>query len=134
MPPNRRPSFRREAHAYRAGRAPVAGCDEAGRGPWAGPVVAAAVILDPARVPKGLNDSKLLAPDRREELFLEICACAEVSVALRAAGPHRPRQYSAREPLGACARGLRLAAHGRVSSSSMGRTARRSLTTIPSSR
>jgi ribonuclease HII len=82
MPPSRRPSFRREAHAYRAGRAPVAGCDEAGRGPWAGPVVAAAVILDPACVPKGLNDSKLLAADRREELFLEICACAEVSVAL----------------------------------------------------
>jgi ribonuclease HII len=60
----------------------VAGCDEAGRGPWAGPVVAAAVILDPACVPKGLNDSKLLEPERREELFAEICACAEVAVAL----------------------------------------------------
>jgi len=82
MPPTRRPNFRREAHAYRNGRAPVAGCDEAGRGPWAGPVVAAAVILDPACVPKGLNDSKLLTPEQREELFLEICACAEVSVAL----------------------------------------------------
>ena len=82
MPPSRRPSFRREAHAYRNGRAPVAGCDEAGRGPWAGPVVAAAVILDPACVPKGLNDSKLLTPEQREDLFVEICACAEVSVAL----------------------------------------------------
>ena len=82
MPPSRRPTFRREAHAYRNGLSPVAGCDEAGRGPWAGPVVAAAVVLDPARVPKGLDDSKLLAPERREELFEEICACAEVSVAL----------------------------------------------------
>jgi ribonuclease HII len=82
MPPSRRPTFAREARAYRSGRTPVAGCDEAGRGPWAGPVVAAAVILDPARVPKGLADSKLLSPERREELFLEICASAEVSVAL----------------------------------------------------
>lgn len=82
MPPSRHPTFRREANAYRKGLAPVAGCDEAGRGPWAGPVVAAAVILDPACVPKGLADSKLLEPERREELFAEICACAEVSVAL----------------------------------------------------
>lgn len=82
MPPSRRPTFRREANAYRNGLAPVAGCDEAGRGPLAGPVVAAAVILDPGRVPKGLADSKLLAPERREELFAEICACAEVSVAM----------------------------------------------------
>lgn len=82
MPPSRRPSFRREARAYRMGHAPVAGCDEAGRGPWAGPVVAAAVILDPNCVPKGLNDSKVLEPERREELFEEICACAEVAVAM----------------------------------------------------
>ncbi len=82
MPPSRRPSFRREANAYRKGMAPVAGCDEAGRGPLAGPVVAAAVILDPACVPKGLADSKMLEPERREELFEEICACGEVSVAL----------------------------------------------------
>ncbi|HLC09019.1 MAG TPA: ribonuclease HII, partial [Methyloceanibacter sp.] len=38
---------------------PVVGIDEAGRGPWAGPVVVAAVILNPARIPQGLNDSKL---------------------------------------------------------------------------
>jgi ribonuclease HII len=82
MPPSRRPTFAREARAYRNGRTPVAGCDEAGRGPWAGPVVAAAVILDPARLPKGLADSKLLSAERREELFLQICASAEVSVAL----------------------------------------------------
>ena len=82
MPPSRRPTFAREARAWRDGRAPVAGCDEAGRGPWAGPVVAAAVILDPACVPKGLDDSKALSPARREELFAEICASAEVAVAL----------------------------------------------------
>jgi len=50
----------------------VCGVDEAGRGPWAGPVVAAAVILDPKKIPKGLNDSKLLTPARREELELII--------------------------------------------------------------
>ena len=76
------PTFARERNAYRKGLAPVAGCDESGRGPWAGPVVAAAVILDPARVPPGLHDCKLLAPERREELFAEICASAEVAVAL----------------------------------------------------
>lgn len=76
------PSFRRERNVYGRGLAPVAGCDEAGRGPLAGPVVAAAVILDPEYVPKGLDDSKLLTPQRREELFHEICACAEVAVAL----------------------------------------------------
>ena len=51
---------------------PVAGVDEAGRGPLAGPVVVAAVILDPARPIEGLADSKVLTPARREELALEI--------------------------------------------------------------
>ncbi|MGZ8363098.1 MAG: ribonuclease HII [Caulobacteraceae bacterium] len=46
----------------------VCGVDEAGRGPWAGPVCAAAVILAPRRVPKGLNDSKKLSAKQREEL------------------------------------------------------------------
>ena len=58
----------------------VAGCDEAGRGPLAGPVVAAAVILDPKRIPKGLDDSKKLTRERREELFVQICATAQVAV------------------------------------------------------
>jgi len=44
---------------------PVCGVDEAGRGPLAGPVVAAAVILTPARIPEGLNDSKALSPKQR---------------------------------------------------------------------
>ena len=60
---------------------PVAGCDEAGRGPLAGPVVAAAVILNPKRIPRGLNDSKKLTPEAREALYLKICASAEVAVA-----------------------------------------------------
>ena len=65
----------------------VAGIDEAGRGPLAGPVVAAAVILDPARPVAGLRDSKLLSPQRREYLAVEIrgrslaWAVAECSVA-----------------------------------------------------
>jgi ribonuclease HII len=54
----------------------VAGVDEAGRGPLAGTVVAAAVILDPAAVPDGLNDSKALGAARRERLFEEIRATA----------------------------------------------------------
>ncbi|MEO7245855.1 MAG: ribonuclease HII [Rubrivivax sp.] len=54
----------------------VAGVDEAGRGPLAGPVVAAAVILDLRRPVRGLADSKLLSPCRRERLFDEICATA----------------------------------------------------------
>lgn len=50
----------------------VAGVDEVGRGPLAGPVVAGAVVLDPARTIAGLRDSKQLSPDRREELAAEI--------------------------------------------------------------
>jgi ribonuclease HII len=76
-----RPSFRRERAAMRRGVMPVAGCDEAGRGPLAGPVVAAAVILDPDRIPKGLNDSKKLTMAERERLYLKICASAQVAVA-----------------------------------------------------
>jgi ribonuclease HII len=51
---------------------PVCGVDEAGRGPWAGPVCAAAVILNPRKIPKGVNDSKKLTPKAREALELEI--------------------------------------------------------------
>ena len=76
-----RPTFRRERAALKSGVWPVAGCDEAGRGPLAGPVVAAAVILDPKRVPRGLDDSKKLDPETREKLYARICATAEVAVA-----------------------------------------------------
>src|SRR6266849_4814226 len=76
------PTFRRERAALKRGVWPVAGCDEAGRGPLAGPVVAAAVILDPKRVPRGLDDSKKLSAPMREQLYAAICASAQVSVAV----------------------------------------------------
>jgi ribonuclease HII len=76
-----RPSFRRERRALAKGIWPVAGCDEAGRGPLAGPVVAAAVVLDPQRIPRGLNDSKKLDAAAREALYAKICATADVAVA-----------------------------------------------------
>jgi ribonuclease HII len=76
-----RPTFDRERAALKRGVWPVAGCDEAGRGPLAGPVVAAAVVLDPKRIPRGLDDSKKLDREERERLYLKICASAEVSVA-----------------------------------------------------
>ncbi|HVV93984.1 MAG TPA: ribonuclease HII [Hyphomicrobiales bacterium] len=72
--------FRRERAAYRAGEVLVAGVDEAGRGPLAGPVTVAAVVLSRRRIPKGLADSKLLTVERREALFEEIVATAEVAV------------------------------------------------------
>ena len=59
-----------------AGLSRICGVDEAGRGPLAGPVVAAAVILDRARIPKGLNDSKQLDEETREALFPQIMARA----------------------------------------------------------
>src|SRR5262245_8666499 len=70
----RSPTYRWEAREIRRGYAPVAGIDEAGRGPWAGPVVAAAVILDKRNIPTGLNDSKLLEPAVREMLYAAILA------------------------------------------------------------
>nr|WP_295110963.1 ribonuclease HII [uncultured Caulobacter sp.] len=60
------------------GQGPVCGVDEAGRGPWAGPVSAGAVILDPDRIPKGLNDSKKLSAKARAALEAEI---KEVAIA-----------------------------------------------------
>lgn len=75
------PTFSRERVLLKRGIWPVAGCDEAGRGPLAGPVVAAAVVLDPKHIPKGLDDSKRLTAARREDLFEEICATASCAVA-----------------------------------------------------
>ncbi|MEO1136595.1 MAG: ribonuclease HII [Pseudomonadota bacterium] len=59
---------------------PIAGIDEAGRGPWAGPVVAAAVILDPENLPGGLADSKTLTEKRREIIARDIRNRARVGV------------------------------------------------------
>ena len=75
------PTFKRERALIKRGVWPVAGCDEAGRGPLAGPVVAAAVVLDPKRIPKGLDDSKRLTAEKREALFEKICATASFAVA-----------------------------------------------------
>jgi ribonuclease HII len=61
--------YRFEAQAWRTGLTRVAGIDEAGRGPLAGPVVAAAVVIAPDRRVRGVADSKVLPPERREELF-----------------------------------------------------------------
>jgi len=63
-----KPDFRRERVLNLSGLRHVAGIDEAGRGPLAGPVAAAAVILDPARLPEGLDDSKRLSESAREAL------------------------------------------------------------------
>ena len=75
------PDLFHEAEARAAGFCRIAGVDEVGRGPIAGPVTAAAVILDPACIPEGLNDSKKLSEKRREALCALLMDCAQVSVA-----------------------------------------------------
>jgi ribonuclease HII len=61
---------------------PIAGVDEAGRGPLAGPVVAAAVVLDPDNIPDGIADSKVLEPDVRRALYRDILATAHVGIGM----------------------------------------------------
>jgi ribonuclease HII len=80
-PPKTGLRLHRERRLAAEGRRCIAGLDEVGRGPLAGPVVAAAVVLDPKRVPQGLADSKALTALRREELFGEILTTAQVGVA-----------------------------------------------------
>lgn len=75
------PDLLHEADARAAGFLRVAGVDEVGRGPIAGPVTAAAVILDEGFIPPGLNDSKRLSANRREVLCNALFASAHVSVA-----------------------------------------------------
>lgn len=70
------PHYIYESRLLKTMAGPVCGVDEAGRGPLAGPVVAAAVILDRKRIPKGLNDSKQLSEEDREMLFPQIMAMA----------------------------------------------------------
>ena len=70
------PHYIFEARVLKMRPGPIAGVDEAGRGPLAGPVVAAAVILDRRRIPKGLDDSKQMQPDAREVAYLRIFDCA----------------------------------------------------------
>jgi ribonuclease HII len=71
-----------ETEARLAGFSRIAGVDEAGRGPLAGPVVAAAVVLDPARAPAGLADGKALPAAVRDRLAADIAAAAEVGVGI----------------------------------------------------
>ena len=75
------PDFSLDTQAFAEGCLCVAGVDEVGRGPLAGPVTAAAVILDPGNIPEGLNDSKKLTAKRRKVLSAEIFAHASVSIA-----------------------------------------------------
>lgn len=74
------PDYAHETRMQRRYNGCVAGVDEAGRGPLAGPVVAAAVILDVSRIPAGLNDSKILSRAERERLALLIVESAEVGI------------------------------------------------------
>ena len=74
------PDFSRELELIGCGKQFIAGVDEAGRGPLAGPVVVCAVVLDANNIPNGLNDSKKLSPARREVLFEEIISSAQVSI------------------------------------------------------
>ncbi len=75
------PDLYYETRARENGAVVIAGVDEVGRGPLAGPVTAAAVILDLANIPAGMNDSKKLTAKRREALYDQIFAAAEVCIA-----------------------------------------------------
>jgi ribonuclease HII len=77
------PDFKREQQLLETmgAFAKIAGVDEVGRGPWAGPVTACAVILDPDNIPDGLDDSKKLTPLKRTHLFELILQAADVSIA-----------------------------------------------------
>ncbi|MFN0220085.1 MAG: ribonuclease HII [Hyphomicrobium sp.] len=77
-----KPTFELEAAEHQLGFMPVAGVDEAGRGPWAGPVVAAAVILDPERIPANIDDSKAIDEDGRAFLYNRIMKVAQVGVGI----------------------------------------------------
>jgi ribonuclease HII len=80
------PHFRFEKAALARGAQLVAGIDEAGRGPLAGPVVAAAVILDQRAIPPGIDDSKAMTPERREIVYAAIVSSARVGVGVADVG------------------------------------------------
>ena len=77
-----KPTFELEAAEHQLGSRPIAGVDEAGRGPWAGPVVAAAVILNPDKIPANIDDSKALDEDSRAFLYRRIMKVAIVAVGI----------------------------------------------------
>jgi ribonuclease HII len=74
--------FTPDWHYEAAYDGPIAGIDEAGRGPLAGPVVTAAVILDKNNIPAGLNDSKKLSSTKRDILFEQLFACAHIGIGI----------------------------------------------------
>lgn len=76
------PHYRFERAALKQGARFVAGIDEAGRGPLAGPVVAAAVILDKRRIPRGIDDSKAMTAEARETVYAAIIGSARVGVGI----------------------------------------------------
>jgi len=87
------PSFEYEQKKYNEGFAAVCGCDEAGRGPLCGPVVAAAVILPLGEEIEGLNDSKKLSDKKRERLF-DIIKEKAVAYAIAEASPEEIDEYN----------------------------------------
>jgi ribonuclease HII len=104
--PPKPPTFRRERALMAKGVRVIAGCDEAGRGPLAGPVVAAAVVLNPNKIPRGIDDSKRLSADERERLFEKICATSSFAIAV--ASPARiDRDNILRASLWALARAVK---------------------------
>ena len=76
------PDLKHERRYARLHKGPIAGVDEAGRGPLAGPVVAAAVVLDRKCIPEGIDDSKALTAAKRERLCAELLKCAKVGVGM----------------------------------------------------
>lgn len=76
------PNFELETGLLKTGVTRVAGVDEVGRGPLAGPVIAAAVILDPSNIPPGLNDSKRVSAKKRAVLAAMLPDIAEVSIGM----------------------------------------------------
>ena len=87
------PSYEYEQKHYAEGYAAVCGCDEAGRGPLCGPVVAAAVILPLGEEIEGLNDSKKLSEKKREKLF-DIIKEKAVAYAIAEASPEEIDEYN----------------------------------------
>jgi ribonuclease HII len=75
-------TFELEAVELEIHGGPIAGVDEAGRGPLAGPVVAAAVVLDPSNIPAGIADSKVLEAEVRRALYREILATSCVGIGI----------------------------------------------------
>src|SRR4051812_28732555 len=79
-------TFELEAIELELHGGPVAGVDEAGRGPLAGPVVAAAVVLDRDQIPEGIADSKVLDAEQRRSLYQRILAVARVGIGVADVG------------------------------------------------